>query len=398
MKNILLYQHGGSKNHGCEALARTVTTILKEQMDVSATLCSNHPEEDALYGLDQELTIIQNNQILKRYSPKWFLYQADRRITKSRALQEAFLTEKNILRAAEGCDLAIAIGGDNYCYHKGRQFWPTDRKLKKKGVSTMLWGCSIEPEDLDREFAAHLSLFDLITVRESVSFDAMAAAGIPREKMFLLPDPAFTLPADELPLPEGFSPDNTVGINVSPMIIGCERSQGATMENYVALMDYILKETEMHIALIPHVVWEDNDDRVPLSLLYKKFWHTDRVVLLPDCGCSALKGYIARLRFFIGARTHATIAAYSSGVPTLVVGYSVKARGIARDLFGTEEGYVLPVQSLTRPEELTAAFCRLAGDADRIRTRLNTILPSYRQAAFAAGQKAAQLLGEYTHD
>ena len=38
--------------------------------------------------------------------------------------------------------------------------------------------------------------------------------------------------------------------------------------------------------------------------------------------------------------------AYSSCVPTLVVGYSVKARGIARDIFGTEDRYVLPVQSL----------------------------------------------------
>ncbi len=52
-------------------------------------------------------------------------------------------------------------------------------------------------------------------------------------------------------------------------------------------------------------------------------------------------------------RTHATIAAYSTGVPTLVVGYSVKARGIARDLFGTEDGYVLPVQQLKESDELT---------------------------------------------
>ena len=55
---------------------------------------------------------------------------------------------------------------------------------------------------------------------------------------------------------------------------------------------------------------------------------------------------------FIGARTHSTIAAYSSGVPTLVVGYSVKAKGIAKDLFGTEENYVLPVQALKEENNL----------------------------------------------
>ena len=62
-----------------------------------------------------------------------------------------------------------------------------------------------------------------------------------------------------------------------------------------------------------------------------RYKSTGRVMLVQDCNCEELKGYISRCRFFIGARTHATIAAYSSQVPTLVVGYSVKAKGIAKD-------------------------------------------------------------------
>lgn len=65
-----------------------------------------------------------------------------------------------------------------------------------------------------------------------------------------------------------------------------------------------------------------------------------------------LKDCIARCSFFIGARTHATIAAYSSCVPTLAVGYSVKAKGIATDLFGTEKNYVLPVQEIHSETDL----------------------------------------------
>ena len=53
-----------------------------------------------------------------------------------------------------------------------------------------------------------------------------------------------------------------------------------------------------------------------------------------------LKGFIARCRFFVGARTHATIAAYSSCIPTFSVGYSIKAKGIAQDIFGTYKNYV----------------------------------------------------------
>ena len=58
----------------------------------------------------------------------------------------------------------------------------------------------------------------------------------------------------------------------------------------------------------------------------------------------------------MGARTHSTIAAYSSGVPTLVIGYSVKSRGIATDLFGTTEGYVLPVQEIRDTDSLIKAY------------------------------------------
>ena len=72
---------------------------------------------------------------------------------------------------------------------------------------------------------------------------------------------------------------------------------------------------------------------------YEEFKDTGRVILSYRIILTApqYKGYIARMRFFIGARTHATIAAYSNCVPTLVLGYSVKSKGIAKDLFGEEK-------------------------------------------------------------
>jgi polysaccharide pyruvyl transferase WcaK-like protein len=125
------------------------------------------------------------------------------------------------------------------------------------------------------------------------------------------------------------------------------------------------------------VVWRRNDDRVPLRELYNDFADSGRVVLIADASCEELKGYIARLRFFVGARTHATIAAYSSLVPTLALGYSVKARGIALDLFGTEENYVVPVQSLKSETDLVAAFDWLRENEADIRKHLGEIMPEY---------------------
>lgn len=58
-----------------------------------------------------------------------------------------------------------------------------------------------------------------------------------------------------------------------------------------------------------------------------------------------LKYLISQCEVQICCRTHASIAGYSTGVPTLVAGYSIKAQGIAADL-GMEE-WVLSGQELS---------------------------------------------------
>ena len=198
----------------------------------------------------------------------------------------------------------------------------------------------------------------------------------------------------DLPLPKGFEENNTVGINVSPLIIGCESKKGSTMENYEVLIKHIIDTTDMQIVLIPHVVWKNNDDRKPLKVLYDKFKDTGRMVMLEDYNCMELKGYISRCRFFIGARTHATIAAYSTCVPTLVIGYSVKAKGIAKDIFGTYENYVLSVQSLSNKDDLINAFEWMKDNEDDIRKHLNEFMPGYKEKALQGKVEIDKLLGE----
>jgi polysaccharide pyruvyl transferase WcaK-like protein len=141
-------------------------------------------------------------------------------------------------------------------------------------------------------------------------------------------------------------------------------------------------------------VWQNNDDRQTLAGLYEDYRDNDRVILFGDMPCRQIKYIISKCRAFIGARTHATIAAYSSCVPTLVVGYSVKARGIAKDLFGTQEHYVLPVQTLSDSEELIAAYDWMMQNEQEIRTRLQTIMPDYCTRAVQAGEELRRLWTE----
>ena len=157
---------------------------------------------------------------------------------------------------------------------------------------------------------------------------------------------------EQVTLPKGFIDKNTIGINVSPLVENREKKKGIVYSNFKNLIQNILDTTNCAVALIPHVVWESNDDRTILKKLYNEFKDNERVIMIEDCNCMQLKGYISRCRFFIGARTHATIAAYSTFVPTLVLGYSIKSRGIATDLFGSDENYVISIQDLLNEEDL----------------------------------------------
>ena len=55
---LVMYAHGGSKNHGCEAIVRTTAKLLTE-IDSRPILLSYKKEEDEAYGLYQFVEIRQ---------------------------------------------------------------------------------------------------------------------------------------------------------------------------------------------------------------------------------------------------------------------------------------------------------------------------------------------------
>ena len=74
-----------------------------------------------------------------------------------------------------------------------------------------------------------------------------------------------------------------------------------------------------------------------------------------------------------------------------MIGYSVKARGIARDLFGTEEHYVLPVQTLSDPAEMIQAYEWMMEHEEEIRCRLGEIMPEYCARSARAGEEIRRI-------
>ena len=383
---IVLYMHAGSGNHGCEAIANTIVQMLPKP----AIVMTNSLAEDEAYSLKGKATIIEERKVRKNFFIHSWYYLCDRVFHDPEA---AFRYRFREVCGRNLRQMNISIGGDNYCYGiLLKELKCSNRLFTGQGAMTVLLGCSIEPELLSEpDIIEDMKRYACIIARESITWQALVQAGL-KEKSYLVPDSAFLLKAKRLPVPEGFVEGNMVGLNVSPMVVERENSPGITMENYRRLIRHILEKTDMGVALIPHVVWKSNDDRTVLRKLWQEFRDTGRVIMIEDADCEVLKGYIARCRFFIGARTHATIAAYSSLIPTLVLGYSVKARGIAFDLFGTWENYVLPVQSLQRKEELMECFEWLMREEDRIRKRLTAVMPAYLERARQAGRMIGRLM------
>ena len=135
--------------------------------------------------------------------------------------------------------------------------------------------------------------------------------------------------------------------------------------------------------LVSHVVPLDgaeknNDANYMAGMLAELKSLGDAVTIMPaHLNASQIKQVISELRLFIGARTHGTIAALSSGIPTLSIAYSVKAKGINQDLLG-DMPVVLPTPDLTSAS-LMAGLDYLINNEEQIKTRLKNKLPLWRE-------------------
>ncbi|RXR27737.1 polysaccharide pyruvyl transferase family protein [Flavobacterium piscinae] len=382
---ILLYFHGGSKNRGCEAIVRSAIPIIKKSLPhATLDLASWDPASDTDFTGISKIYDVQPQPIAK-FSLDWFISLYHVKVHHSEAFAHKTM-HKRLLDLIPHYDLLLSVGGDNYCYGEQPWLYVVDEYIKKAGKKLVLWGASIGEEDLSPAKIADLKQFDLLLVRETLTEAVLNQHGIANVK--LCADGAFTMVKEELPLPEGWQENNTIGFNYSPLV--WKRNQ-ASKEAAQHLIQHILDTTTLTVALTPHVMIPGNNDYEMLVAFYERFQDHPRVILLPDTlNAIQYKGYIARMRFFIGARTHATIAAYSNYVPTMVLGYSIKSKGIAKDIFGFER-LVLGINEIADTEKLIQKFEELKRDETELREILTKEIPRIQSMSYKAGEYLATL-------
>ena len=120
----------------------------------------------------------------------------------------------------------------------------------------------------------------------------------------------------------GYTRDNQFGLNVDyPSVIR-------------SIIDYFLKQANVKVHLIPHVVsgerHVENDYAVSYDL-FEEYNHPNLILSPLFLDPISAKSYIAGMDFFMGARMHSTIAAFSSEVPVVPMAYSRKFNGLFTD-------------------------------------------------------------------
>lgn len=359
---IVLYNHGGSGNHGCEALLRSITKLINTPEKIA--VLSSHPEEDYKYGATGHIreSIIDKTDVNK-YSVPFLIGYIKLKLFGDYALLDA-LPYIERLKEFDSTNLFISIGGDVYCYEDYKKYIIIHKYLAKKGIDSVLFGCSVTNELINnREFLKDMKKFKSIYARETLSYNLLKQAGLKNIKY--IPDPAFLLEAEETDLP--FDNTEYIGLNISTHLLSDRMNIEQLLGNIKIFVDWIINHTDFSIALIPHVVWSDTNDLVLLARFYNEFDDKSRIKLVSDQKAPKLKYIISKCKYFIGARTHSIIAAYSTCVPTITLGYSIKSLGIATDLLGAEENYVIQKENLKNPDTLIQEFKKLSTNEDEIK-------------------------------
>ena len=272
---IALYGNGSSGNHGCEAIVRGTYTLIKEPL----TILSEEMDEDIIYGLAKFCNVLdaKNGKISKARLIRAYMKL---KLKNNYTDMDGLPYVDSIKKIKGKVDFALSAGGDNYCYPGTDVLAAVNRNIKKKGAKLVLWGCSVEPKLLKNpEIVADLKEFDLITARESISYNALKTININTVKVA---DPAFTLPKKLLSLPDNWLERNMVGINASPLILQNGKDSNTVYMAYRMLIQEILDHTDCGVALIPHVVCDGNNDLEVLAQLYDEFKDNDRIMLIGD--------------------------------------------------------------------------------------------------------------------
>ncbi|WP_294453622.1 polysaccharide pyruvyl transferase family protein [uncultured Bacteroides sp.] len=331
MKVAILGANPNCGNRGVNALAYSIIEILNEvlknEKDKQIYFFESFKGTEKYISLNGVKTKVMLYPIIYSKPNKSWIY----------------LLKKNVRKIQFWkWDVVLVInGGDSFSDIYGQQLL---KKLvrdvqtwKRKANKIIFLPQTIGPfrHEESKKIALNcLKKVDTIFTRDKISFNILKKSGF--SNISELIDMAFFLPYKKKQFNSQYV---HVGINISSLLW----HGGYTQDNQFALkcnyqetirrlINTFLSDDTIKIHLIPHVLtdsWYEIENDYAISKIIMNEYDKDRLIVSPYFfdPCEA-KSYISAMDFFIGARMHACIAAFSSGVPTVPMAYSRKFTGL----------------------------------------------------------------------
>ncbi len=254
-------------------------------------------------------------------------------------VKKGLFTKDKVLEVYDNCDLAISTSGisfiDNFGIVKLYHYSKFLQIPILNNTKVVKFTQSLGPfkSKYNRKMASLLfPHIDLIMARGRHSYENLQELGVTKN-VEVYPDIALTLE-----IKKSDYVDNLYSMFKGRKIIGlspnevCNRldEKGLYLPKLIDLVNKILKhEQDTEILLIPHTIAKkglgDKDD-LSLCRRIQARVSSDRLRIVETLEMEAeeVKYLISKCDFFIGSRFHSLIAATSSNVPTLAIGWHWK--------------------------------------------------------------------------
>lgn len=397
---LILAGNSSWLNRGCEAIELGIRCLVSGELPgahfVVAPFAGGDPRESEV--ADGVIRLAPVDFAADPMSLERVRRTLSRRLgfpSRHRAVSAPYRYLDDYLRSS---DALLQIGGDNFTLDYGRpdRFFALNDRAMRLGCPVVLWGATIGPfssePGYERYVADQLSRVDLILCRDHSSIDYLRSIGVSENVRFAM-DPAFALSPEQPREVEDEITEGTIAVNVSPLYAkyaGVTRSELAART--AKLVGGLLDSGASRVLLVPHVMLPgQNDYEFALEVRSLVGDSPERVSITSgELSASELKWVASQCSAVIAARTHLTIAGFSSGVPTISLAYSAKAAAINREVYGNDE-WVVDAADFT-PDRVVDRFVSLQRVSSRVGAELAAKTVEFKVSAASAARELAALL------
>jgi len=332
------------------------------------------------------------------------------------------IAARQFRKLAEESDLVVSAWGDGFITNPPHQAARKVYCMKTKRSKLALCSTSIGPFSpmgfRRKQIKAALGKYDYLSVRDTISHRYIQELGLDNVEM--IPDGAYALkpcPGDRVDeilehhqMPKGAP---FVGFNLGVEFMAfCENSGIDYIKVCIAAIERIRSVCKCSVLMIPHqylleqydygpiagITYDQCDDRYPIDRLWESLGSRERIYRLDKVyDCSELKGIIGRSEIFLCQRIHPSVASTSLCVPTAIMHYTHKAKGMM-DLLGKGD-YVWYAKDLpnegkqdTSTKRLLDMIDQLWGERNQYRDDLQSIIPDMINRAFSLGDRVADII------